>query len=57
MTSTLCSVSGSCRSPVVTRSFRQRRTEKIDKLLRYGLHVAVTGGRLRFDKEGRLTLG
>ncbi|MET8044898.1 DUF4011 domain-containing protein [Micromonospora sp. NPDC005215] len=35
----------------------RRRTEKIDKLLRYGLHVAVTGGRVRFDQEGRLTLG
>ncbi|MFI6256002.1 DUF4011 domain-containing protein [Micromonospora zamorensis] len=34
----------------------RRRTEKIDKLLRYGLHVAVTSGRLRFDQEGRLTL-
>ncbi|RAO27732.1 putative ATP-dependent helicase [Micromonospora saelicesensis] len=33
----------------------RRRTEKIDKLLRYGLHVAVTSGRLRFDEEGRLT--
>ncbi|MBQ0978092.1 DUF4011 domain-containing protein [Micromonospora sp. M61] len=33
----------------------RRRTEKIDKLLRYGLHVAVTSGRLRFDQEGRLT--
>jgi hypothetical protein len=35
----------------------RRRTEKIDKLLRYGLHVAVTSGRLRFDPEGRLTRG
>ncbi|MET7817588.1 DUF4011 domain-containing protein [Micromonospora zamorensis] len=35
----------------------RRRTEKIDKLLRYGLHVAVTSGRLRFDQEGRLTRG
>ncbi|WUR57527.1 DUF4011 domain-containing protein [Micromonospora chokoriensis] len=35
----------------------RRRTEKIDKLLRYGLHVAVTSGRLRFDSEGRLTRG
>ncbi|SCF06544.1 Part of AAA domain-containing protein [Micromonospora coriariae] len=35
----------------------RRRTDKIDKLLRYGLHVAVTSGRLRFDQEGRLTLG
>ncbi|MGA5312332.1 DUF4011 domain-containing protein [Micromonospora taraxaci] len=35
----------------------RRRTEKIDKLLRYGLHVAVTSGRLRFDAEGRLTRG
>ncbi|MCG5470448.1 DUF4011 domain-containing protein [Micromonospora sp. LAH09] len=35
----------------------RRRTEKIDKLLRYGLHVAVTSGRLRFDQEGRLTHG
>lgn len=35
----------------------RRRTEKIDKLLRYGLHVAVTSGRLRFDNEGRLTRG
>ncbi|MGC5307699.1 DUF4011 domain-containing protein [Micromonospora zamorensis] len=35
----------------------RRRTEKIDKLLRYGLHVAVTSGRLRFDQEGRLTSG
>ncbi|MFF5180667.1 DUF4011 domain-containing protein [Micromonospora sp. NPDC000316] len=34
----------------------RRRTEKIDKLLRYALHVAVTGGRLRHDQEGRLTL-
>lgn len=34
----------------------RRRTEKIDKLLRYGLHVAVTSGRLRYDQEGRLTL-
>ncbi|MET8087456.1 DUF4011 domain-containing protein [Micromonospora sp. NPDC005237] len=35
----------------------RRRTEKIDKLLRYGLHVAVTSGRLRFDQEGRLSPG
>ncbi|MFF0318789.1 DUF4011 domain-containing protein [Micromonospora sp. NPDC005252] len=35
----------------------RRRTEKVDKLLRYGLHVAVTSGRLRFDQEGRLTHG
>ncbi|MEU2169577.1 DUF4011 domain-containing protein [Micromonospora chersina] len=35
----------------------RRRTDKIDKLLRYGLHVAVTSGRIRFDQEGRLTLG
>ncbi|MGW3611074.1 hypothetical protein ACWD6N_14450 [Micromonospora sp. NPDC005163] len=35
----------------------RRRTDKIDKLLRYGLHVAVTSGRLRFDQEGRRTLG
>ncbi|WFE53645.1 hypothetical protein [Micromonospora sp. WMMD1155] len=35
----------------------RRRTEKIDKLLRYGLHAAVTSGRLRFDSEGRLTRG
>ncbi|MGC5290589.1 DUF4011 domain-containing protein [Micromonospora sp. DT231] len=35
----------------------RRRTEKIDKLLRYGLHVAVTSGRLRFDQDGRLTQG
>lgn len=35
----------------------RRRTDKIDKLLRYGLHVAVTSGRVRFDREGRLTLG
>ncbi|SCF10208.1 DUF4011 domain-containing protein [Micromonospora chokoriensis] len=35
----------------------RRRTEKIDKLLRYGLHVAVTSGRLRLDPEGRLTRG
>ncbi|WP_406083915.1 DUF4011 domain-containing protein [Micromonospora zamorensis] len=35
----------------------RRRTEKIDKLLRYGLHVAVTSGRLRFDQEGRLARG
>lgn len=35
----------------------RRRTDKIDKLLRYGLHVAVTSGRLRFDSEGRITLG
>ncbi|MGV9805304.1 DUF4011 domain-containing protein [Micromonospora chersina] len=35
----------------------RRRTDKIDKLLRYGLHVAVTSGRVRFDPEGRLTLG
>ncbi|TQJ23225.1 AAA domain-containing protein [Micromonospora sp. A202] len=35
----------------------RRRTEKIDKLLRYGLHVAVTSGRLRFDQEGRLIPG
>ncbi|MBY8870477.1 DUF4011 domain-containing protein [Micromonospora sp. PLK6-60] len=34
----------------------RRRTEKIDKLLRYGLHVAVTSGRIRFDQEGRLAL-
>ncbi|WP_328415751.1 DUF4011 domain-containing protein [Micromonospora sp. NBC_00389] len=34
----------------------RRRTDKIDKLLRYGLHVALTSGRLRFDQEGRLTL-
>ncbi|TNH26931.1 DUF4011 domain-containing protein [Micromonospora orduensis] len=34
----------------------RRRTEKIDKLLRYGLHVALTSGRLRYDQEGRLTL-
>ncbi|NJC12664.1 hypothetical protein F4558_002490 [Micromonospora profundi] len=34
----------------------RRRTEKIDKLLRYGLHVAVTSGRLRHDSAGRLTL-
>ncbi|PYC65479.1 hypothetical protein C7C45_28545 [Micromonospora arborensis] len=34
----------------------RRRTDKIDKLLRYGLHVALTGGRLRLDSEGRLTL-
>ncbi|MET7876171.1 DUF4011 domain-containing protein [Micromonospora profundi] len=34
----------------------RRRTEKIDKLLRYGLHVAVTSGRLRQDSAGRLTL-
>ncbi|MEU4399633.1 DUF4011 domain-containing protein [Micromonospora orduensis] len=34
----------------------RRRTEKIDKLLRYGLHVALTSGRLRYDREGRLTL-
>ncbi|WP_444947415.1 hypothetical protein [Micromonospora ureilytica] len=33
------------------------RTEKIDKLLRYGLHVAVTSGRLRYDQEGHLTRG
>ncbi|MFF4893465.1 DUF4011 domain-containing protein [Micromonospora chersina] len=35
----------------------RRRTDKIDKLLRYGLHVAVTSGRVRLDQEGRLTLG
>ncbi|MGC4796225.1 DUF4011 domain-containing protein [Micromonospora saelicesensis] len=35
----------------------RRRTEKIDKLLRYGLHVAVTSGRLAYDQEGRLTSG
>ncbi|MET8909517.1 DUF4011 domain-containing protein [Micromonospora sp. NPDC004551] len=35
----------------------RRRTDKIDKLLRYGLHVAETSGRVRFDQEGRLTLG
>ncbi|WBC08350.1 DUF4011 domain-containing protein [Micromonospora sp. WMMA1947] len=35
----------------------RRRTEKIDRLLRYGLHVAVTGRRIRHDEEGRLTLG
>ncbi|MFG3604375.1 DUF4011 domain-containing protein [Micromonospora chersina] len=35
----------------------RRRTDKIDKLLRYGLHVAVTSGRVRFDQEGRLTRG
>ncbi|MFE9959178.1 DUF4011 domain-containing protein [Micromonospora sp. NPDC005299] len=35
----------------------RRRTDKIDKLLRYGLHVAVTSGRVRFDQEGHLTLG
>ncbi|MGN9810212.1 DUF4011 domain-containing protein [Micromonospora sp. BQ11] len=35
----------------------RRRTDKIDKLLRYGLHVAVTSGRLRHDAEGHLTLG
>ncbi|MEU1745797.1 DUF4011 domain-containing protein [Micromonospora arida] len=35
----------------------RRRTEKIDKLLRYGLHVALTSGRLRYDQEGRLTSG
>ncbi|MFC0506652.1 DUF4011 domain-containing protein [Micromonospora costi] len=35
----------------------RRRTDKIDKLLRYGLHVAVTSGRLRYDQDGRLTLG
>ncbi|RKN47727.1 DUF4011 domain-containing protein [Micromonospora endolithica] len=35
----------------------RRRTDKIDKLLRYGLHVALTSGRLRHDREGRLTLG
>ncbi|MEU8179169.1 DUF4011 domain-containing protein [Micromonospora sp. NPDC049047] len=35
----------------------RRRTEKIDKLLRYGLHVAVTSGRLRVDQDGRLTRG
>ncbi|MGN9778078.1 DUF4011 domain-containing protein [Micromonospora sp. H33] len=35
----------------------RRRTDKIDKLLRYGLHVALTGGRLRYDEEGRLALG
>ncbi|PGH44963.1 hypothetical protein COO58_11395 [Micromonospora sp. WMMA1996] len=34
----------------------RRRTEKIDRLLRYGLHVAVTSGRVRFDEERRLTL-
>ncbi|MEU1244065.1 hypothetical protein ABZ388_27260 [Micromonospora parva] len=28
----------------------------IDKLLRYGLHVAVASGRLRYDQQGRLTL-
>ncbi|MEU8082368.1 DUF4011 domain-containing protein [Micromonospora sp. NPDC049101] len=33
----------------------RRRTEKIDKLLRYGLQVAVTSGRLRVDQDGRLT--
>ncbi|MEU5529321.1 DUF4011 domain-containing protein [Micromonospora chersina] len=35
----------------------RRRTDKIDKLLRYGLHVAVTSGRVRFDQQGRPTLG
>ncbi|MEW2328250.1 hypothetical protein AB0880_10620 [Micromonospora chersina] len=35
----------------------RRRTDKIDKLLRYGLRVAVTSGRIRFDRQGRLTLG
>ncbi|MCZ7437709.1 DUF4011 domain-containing protein [Micromonospora sp. WMMC241] len=35
----------------------RRRTEKIDRLLRYGLHVAVTSGRIRLDPERRLTLG
>ncbi|MEU4641055.1 DUF4011 domain-containing protein [Micromonospora sp. NPDC023814] len=35
----------------------RRRTDKIDKLLRYGLRVALTSGRLRHDEEGRLTLG
>ncbi|MEU1966397.1 DUF4011 domain-containing protein [Micromonospora sediminicola] len=34
----------------------RRRTEKIDRLLRYGLHVAVASGRVRFDEERRLTL-
>ncbi|MEV1142276.1 DUF4011 domain-containing protein [Micromonospora sp. NPDC049799] len=35
----------------------RRRTGKIDKMLRYGLHVAVTSGRLRYDEQGRITLG
>ncbi|MGK5441436.1 hypothetical protein ACSNN7_06350 [Micromonospora sp. URMC 105] len=35
----------------------RRRTDKLDKLLRYGLHVAVTSGRLLYAQEGRLTLG
>ncbi|MFI7492722.1 DUF4011 domain-containing protein [Micromonospora echinaurantiaca] len=35
----------------------RRRTDKIDKLLRYGLQVALTSGRLRYDGEGRITLG
>lgn len=35
----------------------RRRTDKIDKLLRYGLQVALTSGRLRYDEEGRITLG
>jgi hypothetical protein len=34
----------------------RRRTDKIDKLLRYGLQVALTSGRLRHDEEGRLML-
>ncbi|RKF25549.1 hypothetical protein [Micromonospora globbae] len=35
----------------------RRRTEKLDKLLRYGLHVALTSGRLRRDANGLLSLG
>ncbi|MET7970476.1 IS3 family transposase [Micromonospora sp. NPDC005305] len=35
----------------------RRRTDKVDKLLRYGLHVAVTSGRAGFDQDGRLTQG
>lgn len=35
----------------------RRRTEKIDKLLRYGLQVALTSGRARYDEDGRITPG
>ncbi|MGS2616100.1 DUF4011 domain-containing protein [Micromonospora sp. LZ34] len=35
----------------------RRRTEKIDKLLRYGLHIAITSGRIRRDRSGDLRVG
>jgi hypothetical protein len=35
----------------------RRRTEKIDKLLRYGLRIALTSSRIRRDAEGRLSVG